>query len=56
MRGAVDGLRSAHPLVDLLPSVYLEDDLARGFTEGLDPGSRRCSSPSTAWRPTSTRG
>jgi phage tail-like protein len=37
-RGAVDGLRSAHPLADLLPAVYLEDDLARGFTEGLDPG------------------
>jgi phage tail-like protein len=37
-RGAVDGLRSAHPLADLLPAVYLEDDFARGFTEGLDPG------------------
>ena len=36
-RGAVDGLRSAHPLGELLPAVYLEDDLARGFTEGLDP-------------------
>ena len=32
------GLRSAHPLADLLPAVYLEDDLARGFSEGLDPG------------------
>lgn len=38
MRGAVEGLRSAHPLADLLPAVYLEDELARGFTEGLDPG------------------
>jgi phage tail-like protein len=38
VRGAVEGLRSAHPLADLLPAVYLEDDLARGFTEGLDPG------------------
>ncbi len=35
-RGTVDGLRSAHPLADLLPGVYLEDELARGFTRGLD--------------------
>ena len=35
-RGTVDGLPSAHPIVDLLPGVYLEDDLARGFTRGLD--------------------
>jgi phage tail-like protein len=35
-RGTVDGLASAHPLGDLLPGVYLEDDLARGFTRGLD--------------------
>jgi phage tail-like protein len=34
----VDGLRSAHPLADLLPSIYLEDDFARGFVDGLDPG------------------
>ena len=38
MRGAVDGLRSAHPLAELLPAVFVEDDFARGFTEGLDPG------------------
>jgi len=37
-RGAVEGLPSAHPLADLLPSVFLEDEFARGFTEGLDPG------------------
>ena len=35
-RGTVDGLASAHPLADLLPGVYLEDDLARGLTRGLD--------------------
>jgi phage tail-like protein len=35
-RGTVDGLPSAHPMVDLLPGVYLEDDLARGLTRGLD--------------------
>jgi phage tail-like protein len=35
-RGTVDGLPSAHPLADLLPGVYLEDDLARGLTRGLD--------------------
>jgi phage tail-like protein len=35
-RGTVDGLPSAHPMVDQLPGVYLEDDLARGFTRGLD--------------------
>jgi len=35
-RGTVDGLRSAHPLADLLPGVYLEDELACGITRGLD--------------------
>jgi phage tail-like protein len=35
-RGTVDGLPSAHPLADLLPGVYLEDDLTRGFSCGLD--------------------
>jgi phage tail-like protein len=35
-RGTVDGLPSAHPLADLLPGVYLEDQLTRGFTRGLD--------------------
>jgi phage tail-like protein len=35
-RGTVDDLRSAHPLVDLLPGVYVEDGMVRGFTRGLD--------------------
>jgi phage tail-like protein len=35
-RGTVDDLRSAHPLGELLPGVYLEDPLAQRFTEGLD--------------------
>jgi phage tail-like protein len=35
-RGTVDGLRSAHPLIDLLPGVYVEDGMVRGLTEGLD--------------------
>jgi phage tail-like protein len=35
-RGTVDGLRSAHPLIDLLPGVYVEDVMTRGLTEGLD--------------------
>jgi phage tail-like protein len=35
-RGTVDDLASAHPLGELLPSVYLEDSLAQRFTEGLD--------------------
>ena len=35
-RGAVGWLPSAHPLADLLPGVYLEDPMARGFTAGLD--------------------
>jgi phage tail-like protein len=35
-RGTVPGLRSAHPLADVLPGVYVEDPLAMGFTRGLD--------------------
>ena len=35
-RGTVDGMRSAHPLVDLLPGVYVEDEMVRGLTRGLD--------------------
>jgi phage tail-like protein len=35
-RGTVEGLPTAHPLADLLPGVYLEDDLTRGITRGLD--------------------
>jgi len=35
-RGTVDALRSAHPLLDMLPGVYVEDDLVRGLTQGLD--------------------
>lgn len=35
-RGAV-ALPSAHPLVDLLPGVFLDDAMVRGLTEGLDP-------------------
>ncbi len=35
-RGTVDGLPSAHPLADRLPGVYLEDDMARGFSRGFD--------------------
>jgi phage tail-like protein len=35
-RGTVDGLRSAHPLIDLLPAVYVEDGMSREFTAGLD--------------------
>lgn len=36
-RGSIETLPSAHPLGEFLPGVYLEDPLARGFTEGLDP-------------------
>ncbi len=35
-RGTAPGLRSAHPLADVLPGVYVEDPLAMGFTRGLD--------------------
>jgi phage tail-like protein len=37
VRRSVEWLPSAHPLGDLLPGVFLEDPMARGFTEGLDP-------------------
>lgn len=36
MRGAVDGLRSPHPLGPRLPSVFAEDDLAQRYVAGLD--------------------
>ena len=35
-RGTVDGLPSAHPLIDLLPAVYVEDAMSRELTGGLD--------------------
>jgi phage tail-like protein len=35
-RATVDGLRSAHPLIDLLPGVYVEDVMVRGLTQGFD--------------------
>ncbi|MFD5677533.1 phage tail protein, partial [Streptomyces sp. NPDC127040] len=35
-RGALDGLRSAHPLGPALPAVYADDDLAQRFVTGLD--------------------
>jgi phage tail-like protein len=35
-RGTVDGLRSAHPLIDQLPGVYVEDEMVRGLTRGFD--------------------
>lgn len=35
-RGTVPGLPSPHPLGQLLPAVYLEDDFAQRFTAGLD--------------------
>jgi phage tail-like protein len=36
MRGTVEGLRSPHPLVRALPSVYADDDFAGRFTAALD--------------------
>lgn len=35
-RGTVDGLASAHPLIDLMPGIYVEDAMVHGFTRGLD--------------------
>jgi phage tail-like protein len=35
-RGTVHGLPSAHPLIDLLPAVYVEDEMSRSLTGGLD--------------------
>ena len=35
-RGTVDGLPSAHPLIDLMPAVYVEDAMSRELTGGLD--------------------
>ncbi|TYC14449.1 phage tail protein [Actinomadura syzygii] len=36
MRGGVDGVRSAYPLGERLPSVFAEDELAQRFVAGLD--------------------
>lgn len=36
MRGAVDGLRTPHPLGELLPAIYAEDEFAQRFVAGLD--------------------
>ncbi|MDQ3957024.1 MAG: phage tail protein [Actinomycetota bacterium] len=35
-RGRVTGLRSPHPLGQLLPGVFEDDDFVQRFTEGLD--------------------
>jgi len=35
-RAALPGLRSRHPLGELLPALYAEDDFAQRFTSGLD--------------------
>jgi phage tail-like protein len=35
-RRTVDRLPSAHPIADVLPGVYLEDEFVRGLTRGLD--------------------
>ncbi|MFJ6378642.1 phage tail protein [Kitasatospora sp. NPDC092039] len=35
-RAAVPGLPSPHPIGDLLPALYADDDLAQRFTAGLD--------------------
>lgn len=36
MRGTVEGLKSPYAFVELLPSVYQEDDFARRFVSGFD--------------------
>lgn len=36
MRGTVDGLPTAHPLLYRLPGVYLGHEFLRGFLDGLD--------------------
>ncbi|WP_410574422.1 phage tail protein [Amycolatopsis sp. cmx-4-61] len=36
MRGAVDGLRSPHPIVEFLPAVFQEDEGIRRWVAGLD--------------------
>jgi phage tail-like protein len=36
VRGLVPGLLSAHPIVETLPALYQEDDLARRLTRALD--------------------
>lgn len=35
-RAALPGLPSAHPIGDLLPALYADDDFAQRFTAGLD--------------------
>ncbi|MGW2377278.1 MULTISPECIES: phage tail protein I [Kitasatospora] len=35
-RGAVPGLPSPHPIGELLPALFADDDLAQRFTAGLD--------------------
>src|SRR5512142_428514 len=36
MRGTVPGLRSRHPLAEMLPAVYVDDPFTCRFLEGLD--------------------
>ncbi|MDI2031949.1 phage tail protein [Saccharopolyspora sp. TS4A08] len=36
MRRAIPGLPSRHPLGEMLPAMYADDDLAQRFTAGLD--------------------
>lgn len=38
MRGFVDGLESPRPLIDSLPGIYQEDELARGLSHAFDDG------------------
>jgi phage tail-like protein len=36
VRGSIDGLGTAHPIGQMLPAVFADDDLAQSFTAGLD--------------------
>ncbi|WP_432947668.1 phage tail protein [Kribbella sp. CA-253562] len=36
MRGTVDGLENPHPLLQLLPALYVEDDFATRFVAAFD--------------------
>jgi phage tail-like protein len=36
MRGAIDGLVTADPIVEMMPAVYQEDEFTGRFTAGLD--------------------
>jgi phage tail-like protein len=36
MRGLVDGLASPHPLIEILPAMYAEDNLATRFVAAFD--------------------